>query len=75
MTTEDKIKKAFEAQYGSRNEWRDMRTYDSAWEDFRSGYMTCLNSLEPTNLICNTHMLYRLPKGVTKLADDAKHVM
>ena len=46
MTTEDKIKEAFEAQYGTRNEWRDMRIYDSAWEDFRSGYMACLNGLE-----------------------------
>ena len=46
MTTEDNIKEAFEAQYGSRNEWRDMWTYDAAWEDFRSGYLACLNGLE-----------------------------
>lgn len=67
--TEDKIKEAFEAQYGSRNEWRDMRIYDSAWEDFRSGYLACMNGLEYAATLPDNgteRVAYFLPEGVTK---------
>lgn len=69
--SEDKIKEAFEAQYGTRNEWRDMQIYDSAWEDFRAGYLACLNGLEPLGWYTDKDGVkhdfsFRLPEGVTK---------
>ena len=65
MNTEQKIKEAFEA-------WQKLHVSGLAThvergaikKGFRAGYLALLNSLEPSNLICNTHLLYRLPKGV-----------
>lgn len=73
MNTEQKIKEAFEAwlsseleKMGADDDMRAAIQRDSKYGlvKFRAGYLALLNSLEPSNLICNTHMLYRLPKGV-----------
>ena len=61
--TEDKIKEAFEAWVDENSGgYCADRQYREHHELFEARVMACLNSLKPTNLIYNTHMLYRSQK-------------
>lgn len=73
MTTEQKIREAFEKEYGTPNEVLCEVTYWDQFDHFKAGYLTLLNELEPEMAITDrnfsTHLveiLYRLPEGVTK---------
>ena len=64
MTTEDKVREAFEKYKASK-----IYPESVAYGYFRAGYMALLNELEPlfaTTSVTKTELLYRLPEGVEK---------
>ena len=61
MTTEQKIREAFE-KYKAKTIFPE----SVCEEDFRAGYLTLLNSLEPINIMGLRYTVYRLPEGVIK---------
>jgi hypothetical protein len=65
MTTEQKIREAFEKAKAKRMVLPESEKGDLGYYLFKAGYLALLNELEP-EVTGNNFIVYILPDGVTK---------
>ena len=66
MTTEQKIREAFEKAMDERRDMSEEEKGSLPYYLFKSGYMALLNELEIASVSIDRKRLYRLPEGVEK---------